>query len=331
MKFLTLFLLWIIHSTSAGKTLNQVNLALSPYTGNVREDVRFFTSDGEPLSTNEPAKFRGRGPVRIIIHGWSVDMHSRSVTLIQEAFLQKNPDSNLIIVDWQLVSKHAYCDVKKVAPAVGYLVAQMILHVSRTASIPLSQFTVIGHSMGGQIAGFAGKHLNGQLETLIALDPAFPLFSAADKTMRLDESDAKYVYVIHTNGQQYGVYMPIGHVDFYPNGGRWQVGCSTSSCSHGRAFEYYAESISSKRGFWAMKCDSPEDLDTCREDKLVQMGGEEIVKGLRGVYYLPTHNKSPFAKGKNWKVKSKNCYMCCRNEAFEELVGVYRPLLDYYL
>lgn len=80
-----------------------------------------------------------------------------------------------------------------------------------------------------------------------------------------------------------------------------------------------------------MKCDSPEDLDTCREDKLVLMGGEEVVKGLRGVFYLPTHNKGPFAKGKNWKVKSKNCYMCCRNEAFEELVGVYRPLLDYYL
>ena len=48
--------------------------------------------------------------------------------------------------------------------------------------------------------------------------------------MRLDKSDADYVDVIHSNGDSLiigglGAWEPIGHVDFYPNGGRAQRGC----------------------------------------------------------------------------------------------------------
>lgn len=48
--------------------------------------------------------------------------------------------------------------------------------------------------------------------------------------MRLDQSDANYVDVIHSNGESlivggFGTWEPIGHVDFYPNGGRAQRGC----------------------------------------------------------------------------------------------------------
>ena len=80
------------------------------------------------------------------------------------------------------------------------------------------------------------------------LDPAGPLFEGYDPKVRLDQTDANYVDVIHSNGESlivggrhqnliggtqvvtlhlsgFGVWEPIGHVDFYPNGGRAQRGC----------------------------------------------------------------------------------------------------------
>lgn len=63
------------------------------------------------------------------------------------------------------------------------------------------------------------------------LDPAGPLFESQDPRARLDSSDATFVDVIHSNGENLilgglGSWQPMGHVDFYPNGGRMQKGCS---------------------------------------------------------------------------------------------------------
>lgn len=48
--------------------------------------------------------------------------------------------------------------------------------------------------------------------------------------VRLDQSDAKYVDVIHSDIEYFvnggfGLKKKIGHVDFYPNGGWDQPGC----------------------------------------------------------------------------------------------------------
>ena len=57
------------------------------------------------------------------------------------------------------------------------------------------------------------------------LDPAGPLFWDSPK-IRLDKSDAGFVDVIHTCAGYMGYKDPIGHADFYPNGGTWvQPGC----------------------------------------------------------------------------------------------------------
>jgi len=43
----------------------------------------------------------------------------------------------------------------------------------------------------------------------------------------LNRNDAEFVDVIHTNANVIGLgtTSPIGHADFYPNGGQWQTGC----------------------------------------------------------------------------------------------------------
>lgn len=57
------------------------------------------------------------------------------------------------------------------------------------------------------------------------MDPAFPAISYDDLSQRIDPSDAQYVHIIHTNGGMLGFRKPLGHSDFYPNGGMNQKGC----------------------------------------------------------------------------------------------------------
>lgn len=77
--------------------------------------------------------------------------------------------------------------------------------------------------------------------------------------VRLDQSDAKYVDVVHSdmayfvNGG-FGLKQKIGHVDFFPNGGSQQPGCEKNVSLSGvegvdtggeENFENYRESLTS--------------------------------------------------------------------------------------
>ena len=94
------------------------------------------------------------------------------------------------------------------------------------------------------------------------LDPAGPLFEGHPKLYVLDQSDAKYVDVIHTSGalninndnyRNLGYSQPMGHVDYYPNGGVYlQPGCGKMlydfPCSHLRGRMLFAAAIRSNNG-----------------------------------------------------------------------------------
>lgn len=90
--------------------------------------------------------------------------------------------------------------------------------------------------------------------------------------------------------------------DFFPNNGKArQPGCVfpfdlIGGCSHGRSYQYFAESIESKRGFMALACRSWEDYisKNCIGD-LVPMGFI-LPNSTRGTFFLQTGEGPKFAR-----------------------------------
>lgn len=76
----------------------------------------------------------------------------------------------------------------------------------------------------------ASNVINNEMARISGLDPAGPLFQGKHEAVRLDQNDAKFVDVIHTNtevalGVGFGSSESSGHLDFYVNGGQEQPGC----------------------------------------------------------------------------------------------------------
>ncbi|XP_044740824.1 lipase member H-like [Chrysoperla carnea] len=138
---------------------------------------------------------------------------------------------------------------------------------------------------------------------ITGLDPAGPLYGIPiliNSKKRLTKGDALFVDIIHTCAGVFGMPQIIGDVDFYPNGGSSQPGCSflDFNCKHFRAALYYAESVSSNTGFVAYKCTSWEAYteETCANNEK-QLMGYPVTATSNGKYYLTTNAKSPFAQG----------------------------------
>ena len=136
--------------------------------------------------------------------------------------------------------------------------------------------------------------------------------------------DADYVDVIHTSGGEhgeggYGYLPPIGHADFYPNGGSSQPccgkDCGKNSCPgencndwrnsgpHKRACAYFEESILSAERFPAWICETSwEDFKENRScpfdisSAVAPMGEWSDATGPpQGIFYLTTHGDVPFS------------------------------------
>jgi hypothetical protein len=69
-------------------------------------------------------------------------------------------------------------------------------------------------------------HITCYLNFFLALDPAQPNFKASQKNERVDIKSGQFVVVLHTSTSFLGLREPVGHVDFYFNGGQIQPSCS---------------------------------------------------------------------------------------------------------
>lgn len=75
----------------------------------------------------------------------------------------------------------------------------------------MNRFHLVGHSLGGQLAGIIGRNIyyssgnKMKLKRISALDPAFPPFYPDIIIPHISASDAEFVDVIHTDAGFYGV------------------------------------------------------------------------------------------------------------------------------
>ncbi|CAL1279326.1 unnamed protein product, partial [Larinioides sclopetarius] len=179
-------------------------------------------------------------------------------------------------VNWTDSNQFPYYQAFANGRVVGAQTAKLINLLMENKGITPDSIHLIGHSLGGQVSGWAGERIPG-LGRITGLDPAGPFFQKAPKEVRLDDTDADFVDVIHSNGgdnyiEGLGIKEAIGHMDFYPNGGISQPGCfyhpnmtykmtddvdnyATNSCAHSRANHYFVDSIN-RCTFVAVECES---------------------------------------------------------------------------
>ncbi|XP_049532269.1 phospholipase A1-like [Anopheles darlingi] len=249
--------------------------------------------------------YNGSNPTRVIVHGFCNCQHSGFCKNVKDALLYAN-DVNIITIDWSNAGGLLdYVLLRLRLDQVAVSLAGFIDFLHNSTEQDLGTVSLIGHSLGAHLAGLTGKRMvSGKVGSIIGLDPAGPLFSSGDPAGRLASTDADYVEVIHTNGGILGMYDPIGTADFYPNGGKHQPGCLPwlfgISCSHGRAWELYAESVYTPVGFSAVPCDNMQQIagSVCRVDlPKVIMGGEPVNNTKAGIFVLSTNSEFPYARG----------------------------------
>ncbi|XP_076606933.1 lipase member H [Chaetodon auriga] len=173
-------------------------------------------------------------------------------------------DMNLIVVDWNYGAANVnyFKAVENTHKAADNLTAFMKKMQEHGAS--LSSIHMIGVSLGAHISGFVGANLNGSIGRITALDPAGPQFTGARPEDRLDPTDAQFVDVLHTDIDALGFRQPLGHIDFYANGGTDQPGCpktilsggSYFKCDHQRSVLLYMESVNRTCASTAFPCSS---------------------------------------------------------------------------
>ncbi|KAH0809912.1 hypothetical protein GEV33_012880 [Tenebrio molitor] len=169
-------------------------------------------------------------PTKVLIHGFGSDCSHIWIYEMRSALMAVE-EVNVICVDWENGAiLPNYVKATANTRLVGKQLAMLLKGLVDNNGLSLRNTHLIGFSLGAHVAGFAGAEL-GNLSRITGLDPAGPLFESQDPRARLDQTDASFVDVIHSNGENLilgglGSYQPMGHVDFYPNGGRMQKGCS---------------------------------------------------------------------------------------------------------
>ncbi|XP_050298571.1 phospholipase A1 member A-like isoform X2 [Anthonomus grandis grandis] len=182
----------------------------------------------EALNNSE---FDPSNPTKIITHGFMSSIKNDVVTLIKDAYLETS-SYNIIGMDWSALCHTEYVSAMRGAKIAGQQLGDFLNYLA-SSGIDLRDVHIIGHSLGAHVAGMGGSSVVGQrVGRITGLDPAGPGYGDIKEELRLDSQDALLVDVIHTFMKVIGTSRPIGHIDFYPNGGRYQPGCpDLASCN----------------------------------------------------------------------------------------------------
>ncbi|XP_068220718.1 uncharacterized protein [Palaemon carinicauda] len=306
----------------------EINTRFLLFTRERRDREKVIKSQN--ISTILDSHFNTSRPTKMLIHGFGSSCYSVWISEMKEIILNLM-DVNIICVNWQKGAEVPnYVRAASNTRLVGRQVAVLIQQINDLLNTTLDDFHLIGFSLGAHVSGHAGARLK-NLSRISGLDPAGPLFESYSPSVRLDETDAKFVDVIHTNADSLlmgglGAFEPMGHVDFYPNGGKMQTGCTNLFlggvsdilwpteeggrylCNHRRGYKYYMHSMVPQCKFPAFVCRDYETFlkGNCFPCKSCgSMGYFASDAEGRGQLYLVTRDTEPFCANQ-YKVSVKH-------------------------
>ncbi|KAI5623527.1 lipoprotein lipase-like [Silurus asotus] len=275
--------------------------------------------------TVSDCKFKLDARTFLVIHGWSVaGLFESWISKLVSALFEREPNANVIVVDWLDRASHHYPTSAENTRLVGRDVAHFINWLE-VIGYPLEKLHVMGYSLGAHVAGIAGNLSNNKVHRITGFDPAGPTFEHAERPNRLSPDDAKFVDVLHTNTRgspdlSIGIQRPVGHVDIYPNGGTFQPGCSLQNamrmiatyglhnmdqlvkCSHERSVHLFIDSlVNQDQQSLAYRCSSKEAFYkglclSCRKNRCNKLGyNVNKVRTARSTrMYLKTREMMPY-------------------------------------
>ncbi|KAM4707192.1 endothelial lipase [Discoglossus pictus] len=259
----------------------------------------------------------------LVVHGWTMSgLLPGWLPKMVFALQKREPDANIIIVDWVSLAHQHYHDAVSNCKMVGKDIAQLLDWLQEKASLSLENVHIIGYSLGAHIAGYAGNYVNGTIGRITGLDPAGLGFERAEPHERLSLDDAGFVDVIHTYsriilGRSVGIQMPIGHIDIYPNGGESQPGCplmnllgdlsysnfvDTMKCEHERSIHLFVDSlVNQDQESFAFQCTDPSRFKkgiclSCRKNRCNTIGynSKPMRTKRNSKMYLKTRAQMPY-------------------------------------
>ncbi|XP_007518516.1 pancreatic triacylglycerol lipase [Erinaceus europaeus] len=254
-----------------------VNTRFLLYTNENPDNYQEITAD---ISQVTSSNFRTDRKTHFIIHGF-IDKGEENWLSDMCRNMFKVENVNCFCVDWKSGSRTGYTQASQNTRIVGAEVAYFIDLLQNSFGYSPSNVHIIGHSLGAHAAGEAGRRTSGAVGRITGLDPAEPCFEGTPELVRLDPSDAQFVDVIHTDAAPiipnmgFGMSQTVGHMDFFPNGGKEMPGCQKNilsqivdidgiwegtrdfvACNHLRSYKYYSYSINHPDSFTGYPCAS---------------------------------------------------------------------------
>ncbi|XP_047462511.1 lipase member H [Mugil cephalus] len=326
-QYLTLLLLTTVQICKAEECaeFTDLKLAHAIIGTSIRVRLLLYTKENATCGTllshsnlSAHPQFLLTRPTTFIVHGYRPSGSPPIwINPVRELLLER-ADLNVIVVDWNHGAANvnymkAVENTRKTAANLTAFIQKM-----KNNGASLSSIHMIGVSLGAHISGFVGANFNGTIGRITALDPAGPLFTGKSEKDRLDLTDAQFVDALHTDIDALGFREPLGHIDFYANGGTDQPGCprtifsggSYFKCDHQRSVLLFIDSLNRTCSSRAFPCDSYKDFLDGKCLKCDQFGSlgcpvfgynvtqwKDILQKLgQTKTYFSTTAQSPFCK-----------------------------------